>query len=58
MEQVKQETAETDEILWDQFIDDFGTAFINIGHQQTAYTELEGLKMTNDNLEQYISTFN
>jgi hypothetical protein len=33
-------------------------AFIDIGHQQKVYSELEKLKMTDDNLEQYISTFN
>ena len=50
--------AETDEELWNLFVTDFETAFFNIGHKQKAYAELEGLKMTNDNLEQYISTFN
>ena len=58
IERVKNGMAETDETLWDHFIDDFGTAFVDIGHQQKAYAELEGLKMVNDNLEQYIATFN
>jgi hypothetical protein len=47
-----------DEQLWDLFIVDFKTAFLNITHKQTAYTELERLRMVDDNLDQYIATFN
>ena len=27
------------EVLWEQFIDNFGTAFLDIGHAQKAYAE-------------------
>jgi hypothetical protein len=58
LERTVQGISEKDKQLWDLFIVNFKMAFLDITHKQTAYAELEKLRMVNDNLDQYIATFN
>ena len=50
--------ADNDEWLWDEWVADFATAYADTASAEQVYADLLNLQMKNEDIDDYISTFN